>query len=101
MTLIGCEKSNETAVNPMLLIKVDPEAHVDRWYLIVVQPTLLDKSAVICAWGSRRSSYQRTKIFPVASAAEAEALAQKMIEKRIKRGYAPVGAQTPDQKEND
>lgn len=81
----------------MLLIKTDPEAHIDRWYLIVVQPTLLDESAVICAWGSRRTAYQRARIFPAATAAtaaEAEALAQTMIEKRIKRGYTPVGAQT-------
>jgi predicted DNA-binding WGR domain protein len=74
----------------MLLIKVDPEAHIDRWYLIVVQPTLLDKSAVICAWGSRRTAYQRSRIFPVATAEEAHALAQKLIEKRIKRGYVPA-----------
>lgn len=83
----------------MLLIKTDPEAHIDRWYLIVVQPTLLDKSAVICAWGSRRTAYQRSRIFPTDTAEEAEALAQEMIAKRIKRGYTPVGAQTPSSTE--
>lgn len=59
----------------MMLIKVDHEAHIGRWYLIVVQPTLLDKSAVICA---------------VATAEEAEELAQELIAKRIKRGYVPA-----------
>ena len=71
----------------MLLFKTDPAARIDRWYLVIVQPTLLDQAAVVCAWGSRKTSYQRARIIPVATITEAEAVAAKIIQAKIKRGY--------------
>lgn len=68
-------------------------ARIDRWYLVIIQPTLLDQAAVICAWGSRQTSYQRARIIPAATTAAAAGIAVKIIQEKIKRGY--VCAQTP------
>jgi hypothetical protein len=70
-----------------ILQKVEPAEHVDRWYLVTVQPTLLDPMAVICAWGSRQNEWQQWRIFPAGSWEEANALAQKIVARRLKRGY--------------
>lgn len=73
-----------------LLIKAIPELHMNRWYLVVVQPSLVDQAAVICAWGSRQSNYQRLMVIPAASDEEAQALAQKIVERKKQRGYTEV-----------
>lgn len=74
-----------------LLIKIDPEAHQNRWYLVLAQPSLLDSAAVITAWGSRQTGYQRMKILPAESPEAAEALAAKLVEKKLGRGYVKAG----------
>jgi len=63
---------------------------MNRWYIVTVQPTLLDAVAVVFAWGSRESGQQQMRVVPVASQAEAEALAEKMVKKKCKRGYEVV-----------
>ncbi|MCL4267625.1 MAG: WGR domain-containing protein [Anaerolineae bacterium] len=73
-----------------LLKRFDPEAYANRWYLVMVQPTLLHSIAVICAWGSRENEYQRLKFLPMGTEAEAEALAAKIVAAKLKRGYEPV-----------
>ena len=35
-----------------VLVRIEPEKKMDRWYSVTVQPTLLDPCAVICAWGA-------------------------------------------------
>ena len=69
------------------LIRVDLEKHMDRRYSVAVQPTLLDPVAVVCVWGSRRSSYQRMRAEPADSISEAEALAAKLVARKCRRGY--------------
>jgi predicted DNA-binding WGR domain protein len=69
------------------LIRVDPDRHMDRRYSVAVQPTLLEPVAVVCVWGSRRSSYQRVRTLPAASIPEAEALAAKLVARKCRRGY--------------
>jgi predicted DNA-binding WGR domain protein len=69
------------------LIRVDLEKHMDRRYSVAVQPTLLDAVAVVCVWGSRRSSYQRVRTLPADSIPEAEALAAKLVARKCRRGY--------------
>ena len=73
-----------------LLKRFDPEEHVNRWYMVAVQPTLLEETAVICSWGSRENDYQRMKIIPMANLTEAEALAAKIVNAKLKRGYEPI-----------
>jgi len=69
------------------LIRVDPVQHMDRRYTVAIQPTLLDPVAVVCVWGSRRSSYQRMRAVPADSISEAEALAAKLVVRKCRRGY--------------
>lgn len=69
------------------LIRIDPARHMDRWYTVMVQPTLLDSVAVICAWGSRRSRYQRLRVLPAPSAEDAQAAAERIVRAKIRRGY--------------
>jgi len=71
------------------LIRVDLEKHMDRRYSIATQPTLLDPVAVVCIWGSRRSSYQRTQVHPASTQEEAEQVAEKIVRGKIRRGYFP------------
>ena len=53
------------------LKRVDPEEHMDRWYMVFVQATLFEPVAVICAWGNRRNSYQQLRVLPARSDDEA------------------------------
>lgn len=71
------------------LIRVDLEKHMDRRYSIIIQPTLLDPVAVICVWGSRRSSYQRIQVHPAATREDAQKVAEKIVRAKIQRGYFP------------
>lgn len=71
------------------LIRVDLEKHMDRRYSVAVQPTLLDPVAVICIWGSRRSSYQRVQVHPAATREDAKKVAEKIVRAKIQRGYLP------------
>lgn len=71
----------------IVLVRVDQEKHMDRWYAVNVQPTLFDRYAVICLWGSRRTGYQREKAFALDSLEEARDLALKIVGWKIKRGY--------------
>jgi len=74
----------------VLLKRFDPEEHINRWYSVHVQPTLLDPVAVICAWGSWETNWQQTRVLPVVSFEEAEALAGKIVTAKIKRGYQRI-----------
>jgi predicted DNA-binding WGR domain protein len=69
------------------LIRIDPDKHMDRRYSVAVQPTLLDPVAVVCVWGSRRGHYQRLRLLPAALVAEAESLAEQIVQAKIRRGY--------------
>lgn len=71
------------------LVRVDLEKHMYRRYSIIIQPTLLDSVAVICIWGSRRSSYQRVQVHPATTREDAQKVAQKIVRAKIQRGYFP------------
>ena len=71
------------------LIRVDLEKHMDRRYSVAIQPTLLDPVAVVCIWGSRRSSYQRMQVHPATTREEAQQVAEKIVRAKIQRGYFP------------
>lgn len=71
------------------LIRVEPDKHMDRRYSIAIQATLLDPVAVVCVWGSRRSSYQRLQVHPAATPEEALKTAEKIVRGKIRRRYIP------------
>lgn len=79
----------------VLLRRTNPEEHMDRWYLVLVQATLLEPVAVICAWGNRQNAYQQLRILPAESWAEAQAWAQRIVEQKLKRGYQLVYEELP------
>ncbi|MBP7042327.1 MAG: WGR domain-containing protein [Chloroflexi bacterium] len=70
-----------------LLKRIDREEHINRWYFVTVQATLLDTVAVVTAWGSRENEYQQIRALPMASWAEAEILAEQIVRAKLKRGY--------------
>lgn len=73
-----------------LLKRIDREEHINRWYFVTVQATLLDTVAVVTAWGSRENEYQQIRALPMASWAEAEILAEQIVRAKLKRGYQVV-----------
>ena len=84
MALVGYNPAMNTT-----LIRVDPARHMDRSYSVTVQRTLLAPVAVVCVWGSRRSTYQRMQVHPTATPEEARKLAEKIIQAKRRRGYVP------------
>ena len=70
-----------------VLRRVEPEEHIDRWYMVLVQPTLLDPIAVYCAWGSNDSEWQRSRTIPAADMDAAAFLAARVVAQKVKRGY--------------
>jgi predicted DNA-binding WGR domain protein len=70
----------------VLLHRVDPQENVSRFYLVTVGPSLLDAYAVLRVWG-RIGGYERSMVSPCASAEEAQALADRLVRRRIRRGY--------------
>jgi predicted DNA-binding WGR domain protein len=72
-------------------IKIDPQKHMQRWYAVGIQSTLLEGLAVIYGWGSLRSSYQQWKRKLVGSQVEAEAIFNQMVASRLARGYTSAG----------
>lgn len=75
------------------LIRLDPEKGMNRWYLVTVQPTLFDPVAVVCAWGSRVTAYQRLRCLPMPDREQAERRAREIVERKIRRGYRPERSQ--------
>ena len=74
----------------MLLIRIDPIRHMDRWYCVTVQPTLLDRWAVVCAWGNRRNSYQRWRYLLAENKVTAQKLAARIVRLKLRKGYKLV-----------
>ncbi len=70
-----------------LLIRIDPERHMNRWYLVTIQPTLFDAYTVICAWGNRNTGYQRMQFIQVATPELGQTLAEKLVRRKMRRGY--------------
>jgi predicted DNA-binding WGR domain protein len=70
----------------VLLHRVDREKNEQRFYLVSVGPSLLDAYSVLRMWG-RIGGHQRSKVSPCASAEEAQPLADRLVRRRIRRGY--------------
>ena len=76
-------------VTSVLLHRVDPGKNAARFYLVMVGPSLLDPHAVLRTWG-RIGGCQRSMVSPCASAEEAQALAVRLVRRRVRRGYRIV-----------
>ena len=76
-----------------LLVRIEPELNMDRWYSVCVQRTLLDPVAVVCAWGNRRTNYLRTRVLPTESLEEARKVADDIVIRKVRRGYTISGKQ--------
>jgi predicted DNA-binding WGR domain protein len=74
----------------ILLARIDPGARMNRWYLVHIQPTLVDEIAVVCAWGSRENPFQQMRAIPAESALAAQQLAGQIVAQKLQRGYVPV-----------
>ena len=76
-----------------LLIRNGPELNMNRWYNDSVQPTPLDRRAVICAGGNRRASYMRLRALSADSSEAATLLADNIVIRKVRRGYivSPCG----------
>lgn len=90
MTLWPIGRSDTSAltiITKMLTVlkRVDPVEHVDRWYTVLVQPTLFEPVAVTCAWGNRQTAWQRMRIFPSESLEDAMALAEEIVAQKIRQ----------------
>jgi len=72
------------------LTRHDPDVHMNRWYTVTVQPTLLDPVTVITVWGSRENDFQQVRILPVPSLEAAQTIAEKIVAMKIMRGYQRV-----------
>ena len=70
-----------------ILNHVDPAINQNRWYLVSVQSTLFHSCAVVVAWGRRDNDFQQWRVIPVASMVQANQVAEKIVEGKIKRGY--------------
>ena len=46
-----------------------------------------DKTITIVAWGRRDNDFQQWRVIPVESSAQADQVAAKIVERKIKRGY--------------
>lgn len=79
-----------------LLHRINPEKNEARYYRITVGPCLAGPYAVIWVWGRigrRRSGFL---IRVCTSAVEAEALAARSVQRRLRRGYVEVKEELRD-----
>lgn len=69
------------------LTRIDPTRGLNRWYSVTVQRGLFDACVVVCAWGSRRTAYQRLRVLPAGAAEEAESMVEQVVARKVQRGY--------------
>lgn len=79
------------------LERVDPAENANRWYAVGVQPSLLDRIAVIRFWGSREKIQQQMQIQPFEDLKEARDAACRLIRSKVRQkgGYRIVGGYVP------
>ena len=74
----------------LLLVRIDQAKNMSRWYSINVQPTLIDRCAVVCSWGRYGGNYQRVQVLPMESFETAREVAAIIAKRKIRRGYSIV-----------
>jgi predicted DNA-binding WGR domain protein len=71
------------------LHRIDPDAHMARFYSIDLAPTLFGEVTVLRRWG-RIGTRGRTAIETWPSPDEAEAAANRTLRQKSRRGYEPA-----------
>ncbi len=72
-----------------MLQRVNPERNEARFYVVLVGPSLVDEHAVMRIWG-RLGRQQRHTVSACASADEAWVEADRLVQRRLGRGYRIV-----------
>lgn len=72
------------------LTKLDPAKNARRFYLVSVQNTFLGRWCVARAHGRLGRSCRPLSPIPCADEATAVALAEKLVQRKIRRGYRVV-----------
>jgi predicted DNA-binding WGR domain protein len=72
-----------------LLHRINWEKNEARYYLVMTGPSLFHEIAVIRFWG-RIGGFQRHLITPCGSVEDAQNLADRLVAKKLKRGYLIV-----------
>ena len=75
----------------VLLHRINVQKNEARFYFISIGPSLLDDYAVLRMWG-RIGGHQRSMVSPCTSAEEAQALADRLVRRRMGRGYSIVSS---------
>jgi len=75
----------------ILMHRINVQKNEARFYLVMIGPSLLDAYAVLRMWG-RIGGHQRSMVSPCASAEEAQALADRLVRRRMGRGYSIVSS---------
>lgn len=72
-----------------LLHRLNPARNEARFYLITTGPALFDPYAVTRFWG-QIGGQQRHMVTPCESLAEAQQLARRLMQRKLRRGYHRV-----------
>ncbi len=59
----------------------------EKPYRVRVQATLFHPYAVVCTWGRLGTHYQRWRVIPAKTQAEAQEMAATIVNRKIRRGY--------------
>ncbi len=79
-----------------LLNHVDATDNLNRWYLVSIQATLFFPCAVVIAWGRRDNDFQQWRAIPVDTSEQAQELASRIVNKKLRRGYQICPLPNPD-----
>ena len=74
----------------IILHRSEPDKHIERWYCVALTTDLFGHHALYRAWGSRRTAYQHVRCDAFPTVEEAQHAAQRIIARRLQRGYQPV-----------
>jgi predicted DNA-binding WGR domain protein len=74
----------------IILKRIDPDQHMDRWYCLDITTDLFGQPCLYRAWGNRRTAYQHVRCDPFTAHPEAVSVAQKLIARRRQHGYEEI-----------
>ena len=74
----------------IFLKRTDPLKHIDRWYRIAIEADLFGPCNLVRSWGNRRTSYQRTSVWPMPDVDSAWQLVDKIVARKLRKGYVMV-----------
>jgi predicted DNA-binding WGR domain protein len=79
-----------------LLYRIDPTRNMARFYTVAVEPTLFGDASLVRSWG-RIGTAGRCKIELFETRAAATAAYDRILRRRLARGYSPKDRSAPAQ----